>query len=141
MELVLKDAWFLAKLTNCLHGACAYIRQKTKENTYEVTFVAATSKSRIAPLKQLTIPRLELQAAVLAYRLAKSILDESKIQFKSVKFLTDSTITMAWIQSASLSFKPFVSLRVGEIQRKSYPSQWKHIPSEENVANDLSRGL
>ncbi|XP_068742081.1 uncharacterized protein [Montipora capricornis] len=120
-------------------GACAYIRQKTKENTYEVTFVAA--KSRVAPLKQLTIPRLELQAAVLASRLAKSILDESRIQFESVKFLTDSTITLAWIQCASRSFKPFVSSRVGEIQSKSDPSQWKHIPSEENVADDLSRGL
>ena len=93
-------------------GACAYIRQKTKESTYEVTFVAA--KSRVAPLKQLTIPRLELQAAVLASRLAKSILDERRIQFESVKFLTDSTITLAWIQCASRSFKPFVSSRVGE---------------------------
>ena len=113
--------------------------RRRKKNTYEVTFVAA--KSRVAPLKQLTIPRLELQAAVLASRLAKSILDESRIQFECVKFLTDSTITLAWIQCASRSFKPFVSSRVGEIQSKSDPSQWKHIPSEENVADDLSRGL
>ncbi|XP_074629594.1 uncharacterized protein LOC141887235 [Acropora palmata] len=77
-------------------GACAYIRQKTEQNTYEVTFVAA--KSRVAPLKQLTIPRLELQAAVLASRLAKSILDESRIQFESVKFLTDSIITVCLVE-------------------------------------------
>ena len=120
-------------------GACAYIRHKTKENTCEVTFVS--TKSRVAPLKQLTIPRLELQAAVLASRLAKSILDESRIQLGSVKFLTDNIITLAWIQSASRSFKPFVSSRVGEIQSKSDPSQWKHILSDENVADDLSRGL
>ena len=81
-----------------------------------------------------------MQAAVLASRLAKFILDESRIQFESVKFLTDST-TLARIQRASRSFKPFVSSRVGEIQSKSDPSQWKHIPSEENVADDLSRGL
>ena len=55
-------------------GGCAYIRQKTKQSTYEVNFVAA--KSRVAPLKQLTIPRLELQAAVLASRLAKTIVKE-----------------------------------------------------------------
>ena len=120
-------------------GACAYIHQETKENTYEATF--AEAKSRVAPLKQLTIPRLELQTAVLASRLAKCILDESRIQFESVKFLTDSTITLAWIQCAFRSFKPFVSSRVGEIQSKSDPSQWKHIPSEENVADDLSRAL
>ena len=120
-------------------GVCAYIHQKTKENTYEVTFVAA--KSRVAPLKQLTIPHVELQAAVLASRLAKSILDEIRIQFESVKFLTYSTITLAWIHSASRSFKPFVSLQVGEIQSRSDSSRWKHIHSEENVADDLSRGL
>ena len=120
-------------------GACAYIRQKTKQGTYEVNFVAA--KSRVAPLKQLTIPRLELQAAVLASRLAKTIVKECTIQFADVKFFTDSSITLAWIQSPSRSFKPFVSARIGEIQNNSDPSQWKHIPGEENVADDVSRGL
>ena len=106
---------------------------------YIVNFVAA--KSRVAPLKQLTIPRLELQAAVLASRLAKTIVKECTIQFADVKFFTDSSITLAWIQSPSRSFKPFVSARVGEIQNNSDPSQWKHIPGEENVADDVSRGL
>ena len=122
-------------------GACAYIRQRTKQSIYEVNFVAA--KSRVAPLKQLTIPRLELQAAVLASRLAKTIVKECTIQFADVKFFTDSSITLAWIwiQSPSRSFKPFVSARVGEIQNNSDPSQWKHIPGAENVADDVSRGL
>ena len=102
-------------------------------------FIAA--KSRVSPLKQLTIPHLELQAAVLASRLAKSIQEESRIQFKDVKFFTDSTITLAWIQSPSRSFKPFVSSRVGEIQSNTDPNQWKHIPSEDNVADDLSREI
>ena len=61
-------------------GACAYARQRKDDNTYAVKFIAA--KSRVSPLKQLTIPRLELQAAVLASRLAKSIQEESRIQFK-----------------------------------------------------------
>ena len=109
-------------------GACAYTRQRKDDNTYAVKFIAA--KSRVSPLKQLTIPRLELRAAVLASRLAKSIQEESRIQFKDVKFT-----------SPSRSFKPFVSSRVGEIQSNSDPNQWKHIPSEDNVADDLSRGI
>ena len=120
-------------------GACAYIRQRRNEDTYSVNFVAA--KSRVAPLKQLTIPRLELQAAVLASRLAKTIVEECTIQFADIKFFTDSSITLAWIQSPSRSFKPFVSSRVGEIQSNSDPSQWRHISGEDNVADDLSRGL
>ena len=120
-------------------GACAYTRQRKDDNTYAVKFIAA--KSRASPLKQLTIPRLELQAAVLASRLAKSIQEKSRIQFKDVKSFTDSTITLAWIQSPSRSFKPFVSSRVGAIQSNTDLNQWKHIPSDDNAADDLSRGV
>ena len=120
-------------------GACAYIRQKNPDDTYDVRFVAA--KSRVAPLKQLTIPRLELQAAVLAARLAKAIQEESRIQFVAVVFFIDSTIVLAWIRSAANSYKPFVSSRVGEIQSNSDPNQWRHIPGEHNVADDVSRGI
>ena len=105
----------------------------------ELPLVAA--KSQVAPLKQLTLPRLELQAAVLASRLAKTIREESRIHFKSVHFFTDSTITLAWITRPSRFFKPFVSARVGEIQSNSEPSQWRHIPGDVNVADDLSRGI
>ena len=52
-----------------------------------------------------------------------------------------STVTLAWIQGPSCSFKPFVSPRVGEIQSNSDPNQQKHIPSEDNVADDLLRGI
>ena len=80
-------------------GSCAYIRQREENNKYEVKLIAA--KSRVAPLKQLTIPRLELQAAVLASRLAKTIQEESRIKFSDVMFFTDSTIVLAWIRSKS----------------------------------------
>ena len=120
-------------------GACAYSRQRINDDQYQVRLIAA--KSRVAPLKQLSIPRLELQAAVLASRLAKTIQEESRMEFEAVKFFTDSTITLAWIQNPSRNFKPFVSSRVGEIQSNSDPSEWKHIPGEENVADDISRGI
>ena len=109
-------------------GACAYTHQRTHDDKYQVRLIAA--KSRVAPLKQLSIPRLELQAAVLASRLAKTIQEESRIRFQSVKFFTDSMIMLAWLQSLSRSFKPFVSSRVGEIQSNTDPSQWRHIPEE-----------
>ena len=46
-----------------------------------------------------------------------------------------------WIRSQSRAFKPFVSVRVGEIQSKSNPCEWQHIPGELNVADDVSRGI
>ena len=74
---------------------CAYIRKKNPDGSYEVKFAAA--KSRVSPLKQLTVPHLELQVAVLASRLAKTIKEESRIQFKGIQFFTDSAIVLAWI--------------------------------------------
>ena len=107
-------------------GACAYSRQRINDDQYQVRLIAA--KSRVAPLKQLSIPRLELQAAVLASRLAKTIQEESRMKFQAVKFFTDSTITLAWIQNPSRNFKPFVSARVGEIQSNADPSEWSNGP-------------
>lgn len=65
----------LANASQDAFGACAYIRHRKDEDTYTVIFIAA--KSRVTPLKQLTIPRLELLAAVPAGRLAKVIQKES----------------------------------------------------------------
>ena len=120
-------------------GACAYVRWLTSNGRYEARFVAL--KSRVAPLKELTIPRLELQAAVLAARLGKSVCEESRLRFEKIVYFTDSRIVLAWIQSQARVYKPFVSARVGEIQNNSDPSQWKHIPGTHNVADDASRGI
>jgi hypothetical protein len=116
-------------------GACAYVRWETESNTFVTRFVAA--KSRVAPLKSLTIPRLELQAAVLAVRLCRSIIEE----FASIIFFSDSHIVLSWIRNQGREFKPFVPARVAEIQSKSKPDQWSHVPGELNVADDVSRKI
>ena len=120
-------------------GTCAYSRWPLGDGTFGVTFIAA--KSRVAPLKQLTIPRLELQAAVLATRLGKTIREESRFVFEKVVYFVDSMIVLGWIRSQAGSFKTFVSTRIGEIQSNSDPAEWKHIPGEENVADYVSRGI
>lgn len=83
-------------------GACAYTRWKLADGTFGVRFVAA--KSRVAPLKELTIPRLELQAAVLASRLAKTIKRETRLKILRTIFLSDSRVTIARIQGQPRSY-------------------------------------
>ena len=85
---------------------------KLQDGTFSARFIAA--KSRIAPLKELTIPRLELQGAVLASRLGKTILEESRLNFEGVRYLTDSLVALAWIQGQTRSYKPFISSLVEE---------------------------
>ena len=76
-------------------GTCAHVRWQLSSGEFEVHFMAA--KSRVAPLKRLTIPRLELQGAVLASRLYKTIIEESRLQFVKTVFFLDSRIVLAWI--------------------------------------------
>ena len=115
-----------ADTSNQALGACAYVRWETSNRLYVIRFVSA--KSRVALLKPLTIPHIELQAAVLAVHLARSILDETQMKFEKVIFFSDSSIVISWIHSQAQEFKPFVSVRIAEIQSKSEPCQWRQIP-------------
>ena len=119
------------------YGTCAYIRWMTKTGRCESFLLAA--KNRIAPIRQLTIPRLELCGAVLASRLRESLLKEMNITFGRVIHLIDSMIVRAQIQKESYRFKPFVATRLGEIQETTKPSEWWCIPSEENPADLTTR--
>ena len=91
-------------------GTCECARWQLSNGEYDVRFIAA--KSGVAPLKRLTIPRLELQGAVLASRLCKTIVEESRFKFDKVVLFLDSKIVLAWIRSEARKFKPFVQLEL-----------------------------
>ena len=120
-------------------GTCAYVRWKLNSGAFGVQFVVG--KSRVAPLKKLTTPHLELQGAVVATRLHKTISKESRLQSEKAILFTDSMITLPWICNQVRRFKPFASSRIGEIQTHTDPCQWKHVPGDQNVADDTTRGI
>ena len=92
------------------------------------------------PLKQVTIPRLELCAAVLAVNLDVKVKRVLEFHMLPSTFWTDSEITLAYINSDTKRFKVFVGNRVAIIRHNSRPEQWKHIKSNDNVADVHSRG-
>jgi len=106
-----------------------------------VTFQLVTAKAKVSPMKAVSIPRLELMAAVLGVRLAETISEKLEIPLSQHTVWTDSMNVIYWIQGHSRRLKLFVANRVAEIQRKSSPTQWRHVPSEENPADDATRGL
>ena len=109
------------------YAAVAYWRFIQMNGSFHVSIIM--SKSRVAPLKVMTIPRLELQAAVLAVRMAKLISDEH--QFKIIKrvFWSDSKIVLHWIKKDPREFKIFVANRLAKIRENSDISEWRWVLS------------
>ncbi|XP_065192504.1 uncharacterized protein LOC135823588 [Sycon ciliatum] len=120
------------------YGAVAYYR--VQGSTEEVTSRLIAAKSRVAPLSTTSIPRLELQAAVIATQLARQIANALALLKSALVFWTDSMNVLYWIRGQSKRYKTFVANRVSEIQGFSEPAQWHHVPTEQNPANKISRG-
>ena len=127
-----------ADASKAAYGAVAYLVWMTPHGPH-VSLVSA--KARVAPLHHTTIPRLELMAVLVASRLAQTICQEFKLKPSNVTLWSDSTIVLNWLRSESASFKPFVGVRVAEIQESWSSSSWRYVPSEDNPADDLSRGI
>ena len=112
------------------YGAVAYLQQGMNSSL-------VMSKTRAAPLKRLSLPKLELMAAVLATRLYLFI--TTSLNMKSSAYLwSDSQIVLFWIDSKK-KLKPFVNNRVSEIRSVSTP--WRYCPSADNPADLLTRGV
>lgn len=121
------------------YAAVAYLKTYDAEGTSEVTMMYC--KSKVAPIKKVTLPRLELQAAVLGVKVAEFIKNEAKIPIVRTYMWTDSQITLHWVRSTSREYKTYVANRVEQIHELSEPADWRWCPGASNPADLPSRGV
>ena len=98
-------------------------------------------KSRVTPKKYVTIPRLELVAAVLSVKIAALIRRELDIEWKNETFWTDSKVLSGYINNNTKKFKIFVANQIQQVHEGSSISHWRYVASKMNPADDASHAL
>jgi len=121
------------------YGIVSYLLLTNNQGEKCVSFLMG--KSRVAPLKQITIPRMELTAATVAVKIDLMLKEELEIPLMESIFWTDSTTVLRYIDNDVLRFKTFVANRVSFIREATTPCQWKYVQTLQNPADQASRGL
>lgn len=121
------------------YAAVIYARVVLPDDTVQITMI--TSKTRVAPIKLISLPRLELCAAALL----KNLLEKTKIALEFDKgemfAWTDSKVVLAWLNSNPAKWKSYVAHRVTDIHSSSQPIEWNYVSTKENPADCASRGI
>ncbi|XP_029160341.1 uncharacterized protein LOC114932346 [Nylanderia fulva] len=120
------------------YAAAVYIRNS---GTKQTTINLIMGKSKVAPVKPVSLPRLELCAAVLLTTLTLHIRNTLGLTSTPVHLWSDSKVTLHWIQGHAARWKTFVANRVAHIQTQLPDAQWRHVAGKDNPADCASRGI
>uniref|UniRef100_A0A182PUN5 Uncharacterized protein n=1 Tax=Anopheles epiroticus TaxID=199890 RepID=A0A182PUN5_9DIPT len=118
-ERVTTQMYCFADASEQAYGACVYLRTTDRNGRVKVVLLA--TKSKVAPLKKISLPRLEFCVAV-SY------------------FWSDSTIVLNWLRAPSYTWTTFVGNRVATVQDLTHGQHWRHVKGSENPEDIVSRG-
>ncbi|XP_062533722.1 uncharacterized protein LOC134202737 [Armigeres subalbatus] len=113
--------------------AVVYFRTSNSDGFPECALVSA--KTKVAPLKTVSIPRLELLAAVLGARLSQFVEENHTLKVTRKVFWSDSATVLSWLRANHRRYKQFVACRIGELITTTDVEDWRWVPSKENPAD------
>ncbi|XP_062700056.1 uncharacterized protein LOC134284792, partial [Aedes albopictus] len=118
--------------------SCA-IYLRTIDDRGEPRCCLVAAKSKVAPIKPWSIPKLELQGCVLGVRWSKFVKENHSLPISKMVFWCDATVPLGWIKADPRNYRQFVSFRVGEILEHTTANQWRWVPSKDNPADEATK--
>lgn len=129
--------------SNIATGCLIYLR--TTDRNGKVTMSLLCSKSRINPKdnKKLTVPRLELNGALLLAKLCARVYKtiNMKVPINKVHLFSDSQVVLAWLKTDPIKLNTYVANRVKLISDYTKDFDWSYVTTGQNPADCLSRGV
>jgi hypothetical protein len=112
------------------YGACLYLRSVNQQR--KVTTKLLCSKLRVAPVKKVTLPRLELCGTLLLAQLIQKTVPALNLKSDRILLWTDSMIVLSWLATSATKWKTLVVNRVSQIQELNAGCEWRHVASASN---------
>ena len=138
-EVAQQELHVFSDASSFAYGSCCYLRLVNQQGKTHCCFVAG--KARVAPIKTVTIPRLELTAVVLSVRLETLVKKELGFADCRSVFWTDLTAVLLTIKNSTKRFPVFVANRIAVIDEHTSLQQWNYVPTKLNPADLTSRGV
>ena len=138
-QVVLKQLHGFSYVSEAAYAGVVYLHGVDSSGTIYVSLIM--SKSKVAPIRRLTVPRLELWGANLLAGLLNHVQEIFEIPSSQVFAWTDSTVVLGWLSGNPRRFKTFVGNRVSNILELIPPDRWRHVSGVDNPADSSSRGM
>ena len=122
------------------YAAVVYIRTTYVDDT-KPTCRPVTAKTKVAPVKTMSMPRLELCGASLLAKLLTTVRSALNIPIQDICAWSDSSIVIAWLDGSPKRYKTFVGNRISTIIQLVPSESWHHVRTEQNPADCASRGI